>query len=64
MTVAILALATLGHKNPICVLHRYLSNIDCLMVCTACLDCFISTLNGSSKKQRKKAKNVALVAGT
>ncbi len=44
--------------------HRYLSNIDCLMSHTACLVCFISTVNGHSKKKRKKATNVALVAGT
>jgi hypothetical protein len=30
--------------------HRHLSNIDCLMVHTACLVCFISTVNGRSKK--------------
>jgi hypothetical protein len=30
--------------------HRHLSNIYCLMVCTAHLVCFISTVNGHSKK--------------
>ncbi len=35
--------------------HRHLSNIDCLMACTACLVCFISTVNGRSKKKRKEA---------
>jgi hypothetical protein len=30
--------------------HRHLSNIDCLMVCTACLVCFICTVYGCSKK--------------
>jgi len=30
--------------------HRHLSNIDCLMTHTACLVCFISTVNGRSKK--------------
>ncbi len=29
--------------------------IDCLTVHTACLVCFISTVNGSSKKERKEA---------
>jgi hypothetical protein len=44
--------------------HRHLSNIDCLMACTACLICFIRTVNGHSKKKEKNAKNVSLVAGT
>jgi hypothetical protein len=44
--------------------HRHLSNIDCLTARTTCLVCPISTVNGHSKKKRKKAKNVALVAGT
>ncbi len=48
--------------------HRHLSNIDCQMVCTACLVCFISTVNGRNKNKIKEAKNaleyVALVAGT
>jgi hypothetical protein len=30
----------------------------------ACLVCFISTVNGRSKKKRKMAENVAQVAGT
>ncbi len=34
--------------------HRHLSNIDCLMAHTACLVCFISTVNGRSKKIKKK----------
>jgi hypothetical protein len=34
------------------------------MACTACLVCLISTVNGCSKKELKKAKNVALAAGT
>jgi len=34
------------------------------MARTACLVYLISTVNGHSKKKRKKAKNVALVAGT
>jgi hypothetical protein len=35
--------------------HRHLRNIDCLMACTACLVCFISTVHGRSKKERKEA---------
>jgi hypothetical protein len=34
--------------------HRHLGKIDCLMACTACLLCCISTLNGHSKKKREK----------
>jgi hypothetical protein len=33
--------------------HRHLSNIDCLMAHTACLVCFISTINGRSKKKKR-----------
>ncbi len=44
--------------------HRRLSNRDRLLARTTCLVCFISTANGQSKKKRKKARNVALVAGT
>ncbi len=29
-------------------------NIDCLMACTACLVCFISSVNGRSNKKRKE----------
>jgi hypothetical protein len=32
--------------------HRHLSNIDCLTAHTACLVCFISTVNGCSKKKK------------
>ncbi len=35
--------------------HSHLSNIDCLMACTACLVCLISAVNGHSKKKRKKS---------
>ncbi len=42
--------------------HRHLNNIDFLMARTACLVCFITTVNGHSKKKIKKAKKVALVA--
>ncbi len=41
--------------------HRHLSNKDCLISCTACLVCFISTVNGCSKKSLER---LALVAGT
>jgi len=34
--------------------HRHLRNIDCLMARTACLVCFISTVNGHSKRKRKE----------
>jgi hypothetical protein len=34
--------------------HRHQSNIDCLMARTACLVCFISTVNGRSKKIKKE----------
>jgi len=44
-------------------------NIDCLMARTACLVCFISTVNGYSNKKRNEKKKLtlgrpALVAGT
>ncbi len=42
--------------------HRHLSNIDCLMACTACLVCFIRTGNGRSKK--RSLGRLALVEGT
>jgi hypothetical protein len=32
--------------------HRHLINIDCLMVRTAHLVCFISTVNGHNKKMK------------
>jgi hypothetical protein len=41
--------------------HRHLSTIDCLMVHTACLVCFISTVNGCIKKSLGR---LALVVGT
>jgi hypothetical protein len=34
--------------------HRHLRNMDCLMVRTTCLVCFISTVNGCSKKKKEK----------
>ena len=33
--------------------HRHLSNRDCLLMHTACLVCFISTVNGRSKKRKE-----------
>jgi hypothetical protein len=36
----------------LCTLHRHLSNLDCLTVCTTCLVCFISTVNGRSQKKK------------
>jgi hypothetical protein len=42
--------------------HRHLSNKDCLMVHTACLVCFNSTVNGRSKK--RSLGRPALIAGT
>ncbi len=36
-------------------IHRHLSNIDCLTAHTACLACFISTVNGCSKKKPIKS---------
>ncbi len=44
------------------VTHKHLSNIDCLMVHTAWLICFISTVNGSNKK--RSLLRPALVVGT
>jgi hypothetical protein len=35
--------------------HRHQSNIDFLMVGTACLVCFSSSVNGRSKRKRKEA---------
>ncbi len=32
--------------------HRHISNIEFLMARTACLVCFISTVNGCSKKKK------------
>ncbi len=45
--------------------HRHQSNIDCLMACTTCLVCFISTVNGRNKKKKKPSLGrAALVGGT
>ncbi len=45
--------------------HRHLRNIDCLMAHNACLVCFISSVNGHSKKSKKRSLLwVALEAGT
>ncbi len=42
--------------------HRHLSNINCLIAHTACLVCFISTVNGRSKKKENALEGVAQVA--
>jgi hypothetical protein len=34
------------------------------MACTACLVCFINTVNGRSKKKENALEDVVLVAGT
>ncbi len=42
-------------------------SIDCLMGCTACLVCFISTVNGRIKKRKEEKRSLgslALVVGT
>jgi hypothetical protein len=45
--------------------HRHLRNIDCLTAHTACLVCFISTVNSRSKQRKKRSLLwAALVAGT
>ncbi len=44
--------------------HRHLSNIDYLTAHTACLVCFISTVNDRSKKIKRSLGRQALVAGT
>jgi hypothetical protein len=45
--------------------HRHVSNTDCLKARTACLVCFISTVNGRSKKKKKLSLGrPGLVAGT
>jgi hypothetical protein len=60
-TVAVLALATLDST----IAHKHLRNIDCLTVHTACLVCFIITVNGHSKtKKKRRLLWAALVAGT
>ena len=43
-------------------LHRHLSNIDCLKARTACLVCFISTVNGHCKKRKRSLERLALGA--
>ncbi len=45
--------------------HRHLRNEDCSTARTACLVCFISTVNSSSKKRNKRSLlQAALVTGT
>jgi hypothetical protein len=43
--------------------HRHLSNIDCLLAHAACLVCFISTVNGHTKKKRKKGSKCGASSG-
>ncbi len=43
--------------------HRHLSNINCFTVHTACRVCFISTVNGRSKKERKEANKTCTNSG-
>jgi hypothetical protein len=38
------------HTIGVILPHRHLTNIDCLTAHTACLVCFITTVNGYSKK--------------
>ncbi len=38
--------------------HRHISNIDCFMGRTACLVCFISSVNGRSQKTKNKKKKL------
>jgi hypothetical protein len=44
-------------------MYRHQSNIDCLMARTAGFICFISTVNGHSKKSKNVLEDVALAAG-
>ncbi len=54
-----------GQPGQIDITHRHLSNIDCLMACTTCLVCFISTVNGRSEKKNKRSLLRAVpIAGT
>ncbi len=40
------------HAGAVSLPHRHLRNIDCLTAHTACLVCFITTVNGCSKRKR------------
>jgi hypothetical protein len=51
----------LVHFETMRLTNRHLSNIDCLLARTACLVCFISTVNARSKK--RSLLRLALVAG-
>jgi hypothetical protein len=53
---SVLVLATLQVATPKAISqgHRRLSIIDCLLAPTTCLVCFISIVNGHSKKKDKK----------
>jgi hypothetical protein len=53
-------------KNPktfYCSNHRHLRNIDCLMVRTACLVCFISTVHSCIKKEKKNPIKTSASSG-
>ncbi len=41
--------------SPLHARHRHIRNIDCLMARSACLVCFISTVNCHSKKRKKRS---------
>jgi len=45
-----------GWTETLKVSHRHINNIDCLRVSSACLVCFLSTVNGRIKKERKKKR--------
>jgi len=65
MIPTIASLSALSWKTTHWPSHRHLRNIDCLMVRTACLVCFINTVNSHSKKRKKRSLlQAALVVGT
>jgi hypothetical protein len=65
MIPTIASLSALSWKTSHWPSHRHLRNIDCLMVRTACLVCFINTVNSHSKKRKKRSLlQAALVAVT
>ncbi len=43
-------------ENNLCLYHRHLSNIDCLMACTACLFASLVLLTAVAKKGKKRIK--------
>jgi hypothetical protein len=64
--VLVLTLAPWANaKQQLEIIHQHLRNIDCLTVHTACLVCLIGSVNGCSKKRKKRSLlRAALVAGT